>query len=65
MSQIRTQLVELVEQGAVVTKNCQRDSEAAHNAEVRFFRLILEEGLQHAEGEYQRSQGHGDAQYER
>ena len=53
--QVRAQDIEFHEETPIVAKNRQRDSEAAHDAEIVFFRAVLEKRLQHAEREHQPS----------
>src|SRR5579884_2221657 len=63
--QVGTQLVELIEEISVITEDAERDSEAGHDAEIIFFRPVLKERQQHAEGEDHRCKGESDAEYER
>src|SRR5258708_12149490 len=63
--QVRTQLVELVEKTSIIPEDCERDSKAAHDAEIIFCGRVLKERLQHAKRENQRCKGQGDSEDER
>src|SRR5205807_8474655 len=60
--QVGAKDIEFHKKAAIVAKKRQGDSEAAHYAEIVFFRAVLEKRLQHAEREYQRCQRQGDSQ---
>src|SRR5207249_11626268 len=52
MGQVGTQLVELFEKTAIIAENSERNSEAAHDAEIILFRRILKKRLQHRSEEH-------------
>jgi hypothetical protein len=50
--QVGAQDIEFQEETPIVAKNRHRDTEAAHDPEIVFFRAVLEKHLQHAEREH-------------
>ena len=64
MGQVGTQLVELFEKTAIIAENSERNSEAAHDAEIILFRRILKKRLQHAEGKDHCREWQGDSEHE-
>src|SRR5438445_5901269 len=65
VGKIGTQYVKFCEQVPIIAQDRQRDTEAAHDAEIVFLWGILEKYLQHAKREYQSSQRQRDDEDQR